>query len=116
MRRHNHRCLTAGARHVVGIFRNGILTKAIDPKEAAIDRTLVRYPGRCRRADELGVVFGQYAFAVPDAVLKIKIPEPRPIAAGTDFVALSQKIAKRIRFDPHSADADFVEQSCLWER
>src|SRR5271154_4826350 len=116
MRRHNHRCLAAGARHVVRISRNGILTKTIDPKEPTIDRTLVRYPRRCRRIDELSVAFGQNAFAVPDTVLKIKIAEPRPAAAGTDFVALPQKIAERIRFDPHGADAAFIEQRCLWER
>ena len=116
MRRYNHRRLTAGARHVVGISRSGVLTKTIDPKEAAVDGALVRYPGRCRRADELGLAFGQDAFALPDTVLKIKIAEPRPVAAGTDFVTLPQKIAERIRFDPHGADADFVEQRCLWER
>src|SRR5271156_5271342 len=92
MRRHNHRCLAAGARHVVRISRSGILTKTIDPKEPTIDRTLVRYPRRCRRTDELSVAFGQNAFAVPDTVLKIKIAEPRPVAAGTDFEPCPRKL------------------------
>src|ERR1700730_242776 len=109
MRRNYQSGLPAGARHVIRVSRDRISPVAVEPEEGSIDRTLVGVPGGRDRADELGISFRKNALAVPDAVLKIEIAKPRPIAPGGDLIALSEKISERIGFDHHGADAELVE-------
>ena len=113
VRRNHQGGLPAGARHIISVPRNRISTVAIEPEEGSIDRALVGSPGRRERADELDLTFWENALAVPDAVLKIKVAKPRPIAPGADLITLAEKISERIGFDHHRADAELVEQSPL---
>src|SRR5437870_5061705 len=91
VRRDDHRPLPARARHVISFFGHRIPAVAVDPKEGAINRALVGFPGRRKRAHELRESFGQYALAVPYAVLKIQIAEARPIAPRRELISLREE-------------------------
>src|SRR4029077_2804884 len=106
MRRHNHRSLAAGARHVIRLSWDRILASTIDPKKGTVNRTLIGNPSWRRSADELRVACGQNAFAVPDTILKVKVAESRPVAPAADLITLSKKISERISFNSHCADAE----------
>src|SRR4029079_3731084 len=87
--RGNHQgSLPAGTRHVVGIARDWISPVAVEPKESAIDRSIVRGPGRRKRADEFGIALWQNALTVPDTVLKKEVAKPRPVAPGANLITL----------------------------
>ena len=116
MRGYDHRGLAAGARHVIRVFWDRILTDTVDPKEGAVNRALIGHPSRCRCADEFRVAWRKNAFAVPNTILKIKVAEPRPVTPAADLVALPEKISEWISFNPHRADAKFVKQRPLWEK
>src|SRR5262249_6370880 len=98
VRRHDHGCLAAGDRNVIGVPWDGILAETIDPEEAAVNGEIIAHP--CRRwcADEFHVTLWQNALAVPDAILKIKVAQPRPVPAAANLIALSQKIPEWISF------------------
>src|SRR5262249_49644085 len=51
--------------HIVGLFGHRKHAVAIDPEEAAINGTLISFPGRRQCADESDVPFGQNSFSVP---------------------------------------------------
>src|SRR2546423_5405131 len=113
MRGNDQRGLPASARHVVGIARDRILPIAVEPEKSSIDRPIVRGPGGRKRADECGVAFRENALTVPNASLKKEIAKPRPIASGSHFITLPEKISERISFDHHRTDAELVEQHPL---
>jgi hypothetical protein len=87
--RGNHqRRLPASARHVIRIDRDWISPVAIEPKESSIDRSMVRSPGGCNRADEFGITLRENALTVPDATLKKEVAKPRPVAPGPNLIPL----------------------------
>src|ERR1700730_13338471 len=116
MRGYNHRGFAAGARHVIRVSWDRILTDTVDPKEGTVNRALIAPPSRCRCADEFRVAWRKNAFAVPNAILKIKVAEPRPLTPAADLVALPEKISEWISFNPNCADTELVKQRPLWER
>src|SRR5271156_6394659 len=113
---YNHRILAAGARHVIGVSWDWILTDTVDPKEGAVNRAPIGHPSRCRCADELSVAWRKNALAVPNTILKIKVAEPGPITPAAYLITLSEKISEWIGFNPHCADAELVKQRPLRER
>src|SRR4029077_18717335 len=113
---YDHGCLSASTCHVIGLSWDGILAEAIDPKKSAVDWEFVGHPSRCWCADEFHVTLGQNAFAVPDAILEIKVAQPRPVATAANLVALSQKISEWISFNLHCAAAKLVKKHPLRER
>ena len=56
--------MAAGARHVIRVFWDRILTDTVDPKEGAVNRALIGHPSLGRCADEFRVVWRKNAFAV----------------------------------------------------
>src|SRR5215469_15371527 len=103
-------------RHVKGLFWYRIRAVAIDPEEAAINGTIVRFPSWRQRADKLDVPLWQNSLPVPHSVLKIQIAKPRPVSCGCQFVSLRQKISKGIGFQHHGSDADLVKEHALRKR
>src|SRR5271167_1388571 len=116
MRGYDHRGLAAGARHVIRVSWDRILTDTVDPKEGAVNRALICHPRRCRCADEFRVTWRKNAFAVPNTISKIEVAEPRPITPAADLIALPEKISEWISFNPYRADAELVKQRPLRER
>src|SRR3984893_610210 len=116
MRGYNHRGLAAGARPEIRVSWARVLIDTVDPKEGAVNRALVGHPSRCRCADEFRVTWRKNAFAVPNAILKIEVAEPRPITPAADLIALPEKISEWISFNPHGADTELVKQRPLWEK
>ena len=71
----------------------GIGAVAVDPEEsAAVDGPPIRLPRGRQGPHELDVALGQKPLAVPDAVLKIEVAKPRPVAARGELVALGQEV------------------------
>src|SRR2546422_68505 len=114
--RDDQRGLATGPSHVVRLLGNRERAVAVYPEEAAVNGTLVGFPGRRHLAHELDVPLGQYPLAVPHAVLQIEVAETRPVACRHEIVSLSQKVAERVRLNDHRPDANLVEQRALRER
>src|SRR6266850_5044295 len=79
VRRNDQRGLAARTGHVIRLFRDRERTVPVDPKEAAVDGTLVGFPRWRQCAHKLRVPFGQNPLAVPDTILKIEVAKTRPI-------------------------------------
>src|SRR5277367_440636 len=90
VRGYDHRVLTAGARHVIGVLGNRQSAITIDPEEAAINGSRIGNPRRSQSAHEVDEPFRKNSLAVPDAVLKIQVPEPRPVACRCEVISLRE--------------------------
>src|SRR5262245_10645402 len=110
MRGDDQNVLPTDSRHIVRILRRWKGVVAVQPKETAIDRPTVGFPRGCKRAYKLNETLWQNPFAVPDAVLQVKIRDACPIASCAEFVTMGQKIPVRVRFDDHVSHTDLVEQ------
>src|SRR6185369_2254199 len=109
VRRDDHRPLPAGSRHKISVVRHRIPAVPVYPEESSIDRAFVGFPRGRNRAHEFREPSGQNSLALPHTVLKIKIPEPSPVAPRSKLVALGEEVSIRISFEHHSANADLVE-------
>src|SRR5262249_42730398 len=96
VRWNDERSLATCSRHVVGLFGYRKRAVAVDQEKAAINRTLISFPRRRQRADELGIPLGQNSFSVPHSVLKIQVAQTGPVSGRCEFVSLRQEISKRI--------------------
>src|SRR5262249_28340395 len=97
----------------VRLFWNGKVALPINPEEAAVNGTIVRFPRRGHRADELDVALRQNSLAIPNTTLKIETSEAMPVASRHQIVSLGEKIPERIRFGHHRSNPNFVEQGAL---
>src|SRR6266571_2675012 len=102
--------------HVICVPRYRKRSVTVDPEEAAVDRALVGLPCGRKCAYKLDVPFRENLLAIPNAILKIQISKTCPVASGSQFVALPEKVSKRIRFHHHSVDTELVEERPLRKR
>src|SRR5205823_6743800 len=100
----------------VGVPRNGPGAVPVDPEEPAVDWPTIGCPCRSHGADEPHEPLRQNALAVPDAVLEVEIPEPRPVARRGEVVSLREEVAVRVGLDHHRAHSQLVEQRSPRER
>src|SRR5437763_171628 len=96
MRGHAPRALPGDTNHRVGVPRQRLAAVAVDPEEApAVHGTPVGHPGRGEGAHVAHIAARERALAVPDAVLHVEVPEPRPVAGGDRLGALGAAVAAR---------------------
>src|SRR5499427_2021382 len=110
MRWDDHRLLASGTRHEIGAPRDWVRAIAVNPEKATINRAMVGRPRRRDCADEFHEALGQDPLAVPEAILKVEIAKPRPVARGGEFVSLHKEVAERVGLHNHGAHAKLVEQ------
>jgi hypothetical protein len=79
-------------------------------------RALVGHPSRRRCADEFRVAGGQNAFTVPDAILKIKIAQSRPVPPATPSGVKIQMIRIRRRALPRRPPSRTHRRRCAGGR